>query len=137
MVDDEAKEAIRQGIKAGLEKYLSEGTAEAILDAIDLDRVIEDGEIGDAIEAQQIGKGLGQLFGGAAGEKVGGKKGKAAGDFIGGQAGKKAAKILIEYTDTEEIANRLQDVIDPERVKRFGKGISDAIPRVSVPFRSE
>ena len=137
MVDDDTKEAIRQAIGRGLENLLPEKTAEAILDAIDLDTVIEEGEIVDAVEAEQIGKRLGQLFGTIVGGKVGGKRGKTVGSMIGGQAGKKAVKILIEYTDTEAIANRLPEVIDPERINHMVKRVRDVIPRVRVPFRSE
>jgi hypothetical protein len=153
-VDDTTKEIIRDAIRRGLEKYLSEETSKAIVDAINFDSLVEalagekefkgaDSAV-DAVKFEQLGAKLGEFIAGKAAKKAakrGFSKAVPGGPFttaVGGLVGKRAMKALIRHTDWEEVerkvGNRLQKVkiASLKRLKAFAKKLRHDVPRPSV-----
>jgi hypothetical protein len=129
MSDDTPEEAIERGLEA----YFAGDTITDLLDGIDVDALADGEALDDAVEYEQLGKVLGALIGRAAAKGVSnsGLLGRvvkeSVGKEMGGRVGEAAAAALVEYGDTEALAEEIRGVTDPERLDHLTEEFDDAV----------
>lgn len=107
-------------IKEGLNTYFTPDAVDHLLDALNVEALIENTAIDDAVGSEEMGKVLGQIIGRAVVKELtsyiplGQVIEMMIGEEIGKRLGETAVVTFLEYSDPEAVVDRVRTVTERE-----------------------